>query len=425
MIDITMTAALRPEIIEQTLVSICKYVKCSEPLRLIINVDGRGDMSSSEEEIMEIVNKYFQKENTICRIPKLSAVTEAQRWIWETSESEYVLNWEDDCVAEKELDIDSAIELHEKHSNIGMMLFDRCDKSMLNHNGYENSFTYFKDNLYIRHKGVCLWGSPMLIKRNYIKQALSYFIDNEYMEITARADKVQEFLRTWVICTYMGSDGSGNFVRDIGREWLEKMGLIRKKESAIGYIWERGNTDIPDRSMILIDAIKNNGFKIGVEIGVRYGTNYNCILQECPDLKYSAVDQWKEVEGFSEQNQKTGFADFKNRPVESYKSYVEEIVKKYPDRAEIIHTDSITGSTYFRDNSLDFVFIDADHRSEFVRADIAVWMPKLKMNGIMFGHDINYISVRKVADSIFGDKWKYEGEFIWSAKKGELRCLEY
>ena len=46
-----------------------------------------------------------------------------------------------------------------------------------------------------------------------------------------------------------------------------------------------------------------------------------------------------------------------------------EIVKKYDD------------------NSLDFVFIDADHKYESVRADILAWMPKVKKGGILAGHD--------------------------------------
>jgi len=39
------------------------------------------------------------------------------------------------------------------------------------------------------------------------------------------------------------------------------------------------------------------------------------------------------------------------------------------------------------DGSLDFCFIDADHRYSFVYKDIELMIPKMKKGGIMIGHD--------------------------------------
>jgi hypothetical protein len=37
--------------------------------------------------------------------------------------------------------------------------------------------------------------------------------------------------------------------------------------------------------------------------------------------------------------------------------------------------------------SLDFAFIDGNHRYEHVRADLHAWWPKIRAGGLLSGHD--------------------------------------
>ena len=39
------------------------------------------------------------------------------------------------------------------------------------------------------------------------------------------------------------------------------------------------------------------------------------------------------------------------------------------------------------DETLDFCYIDADHRYEAVKRDIEMWLPKVKHGGVICGHD--------------------------------------
>ncbi len=41
----------------------------------------------------------------------------------------------------------------------------------------------------------------------------------------------------------------------------------------------------------------------------------------------------------------------------------------------------------FPDGKFDLVFLDADHRYEQVKQDIRTWMPKVKIGGLICGHD--------------------------------------
>lgn len=54
-----------------------------------------------------------------------------------------------------------------------------------------------------------------------------------------------------------------------------------------------------------------------------------------------------------------------------------------------VRMTSLEAAATYADNSLDFVFIDAQHDYDSVKADILAWAPKVKQGGILAGHDYN------------------------------------
>ena len=59
---------------------------------------------------------------------------------------------------------------------------------------------------------------------------------------------------------------------------------------------------------------------------------------------------------------------------------------------------------YFEDNSIDMVFIDADHTYEAVKYDIERWLPKTTK--LISGHDYNdpgHPGVKQAVDEKFKD----------------------
>lgn len=68
------------------------------------------------------------------------------------------------------------------------------------------------------------------------------------------------------------------------------------------------------------------------------------------------------------------------------------------DKIKIIKKPSADSAKIFQDESLDFVFLDASHDYESIKSDLSSWFPKIKINGVLGGHDYNHFEVKRAVD---------------------------
>lgn len=54
----------------------------------------------------------------------------------------------------------------------------------------------------------------------------------------------------------------------------------------------------------------------------------------------------------------------------------------------------------FGDNSLDFIYIDGAHDYKSVYADLVAWRGKVKVGGLLMGHDKNNADVQRALDDV-------------------------
>ncbi len=141
----------------------------------------------------------------------------------------------------------------------------------------------------------------------------------------------------------------------------------------------------------LIDLIKevNLEGKVICEIGSFLGVSTEAFALFGP-LKIYAIDIWGMDENYKDlyANRKEGWADTE--------SIFRERMKKYPN-IEIIKDFSLNAVKNFDDESLDMVYIDGDHSYEAVKEDITAWLPKVKREGYICGHDY-YNNVEKAVN---------------------------
>jgi hypothetical protein len=126
------------------------------------------------------------------------------------------------------------------------------------------------------------------------------------------------------------------------------------------------------------------------------------------DIRFDCVDTWtgSETEDGHQKDQYVKAGTLYEKFLSNTKPVEHIITAK--------RGDSVKTSQTYEDDSLDFVFIDGDHRYEFVKADIEAWVPKVKSGGIIAGHDYGWCSdVRKAVHEFFG-----EGEGVYTDRYG-------
>ncbi len=132
------------------------------------------------------------------------------------------------------------------------------------------------------------------------------------------------------------------------------------------------------------------GFKVGAEIGVESGRYSRSICAINPGVKLYLVDPWEVYPGYREHVGQDHLEVL----------YNDTITRTKPYNCEIIRGFSMDAVKNFEDESLDFVYIDANHDYKHVTEDIAEWSKKVRRGGIISGHDYKISKVGAVNNTI-------------------------
>jgi predicted O-methyltransferase YrrM len=111
-------------------------------------------------------------------------------------------------------------------------------------------------------------------------------------------------------------------------------------------------------------------------------------LSSVPGARFVAIDPWRR------KDVRTGDVYEAGDPDEDrvYRRFLRN-TGPY-DFVEPMRTTSLEAVKDFADESVDWIFIDGDHRFDAIRADILAWYPKVKPGGLVSGHDYSWFDVR-------------------------------
>ena len=123
--------------------------------------------------------------------------------------------------------------------------------------------------------------------------------------------------------------------------------------------------------------LKERGCKVGAEVGVYKGhfTEKFCKA----GLTMYAIDPWKAFTGQGRTQNLQDRQDF-------LYAHTHRVLSPYSN-CTIIRKTSLDAGRTFSNECLDFVYIDGDHSLRAVIDDILTWHSKVRVGGIVAGHD--------------------------------------
>jgi len=127
-----------------------------------------------------------------------------------------------------------------------------------------------------------------------------------------------------------------------------------------------------------------------VEVGTWKGTSAAFMIVEIinsgKNIKFDCVDTWRG----SEEHLRPG-PHYEPLAVNDklYEHFLENM-KPAEGKFTPVRFPSVEAANLYQDNSLDFVFLDAAHDYDSIKSDIIAWIPKVKTNGWIGGHDYTW-----------------------------------
>jgi predicted O-methyltransferase YrrM len=120
---------------------------------------------------------------------------------------------------------------------------------------------------------------------------------------------------------------------------------------------------------------------IGAELGVQFGHHAEQLLNIVKPLGMLLVDIWPKD------------------------SHFEQITARFGDRENvtILRNSTLEVAAELKNESLDWVFVDANHEFDAVLDDGRAWYPKVKYGGYMIWHDWEIRGTREAIELVVMD----------------------
>ncbi len=84
-----------------------------------------------------------------------------------------------------------------------------------------------------------------------------------------------------------------------------------------------------------------------------------------------------------------------------YEVFLANIARAGYPKANVVRMATAEAAGLFRAESVDFIWVDAGHEYDEVKADLEAWWPKLKPGGVIGGDDLPMDGVKRAVSEFF------------------------
>ncbi len=246
MIDITITATRRPDVLRRTIESFWHNMfapKRQLVNKVFINIDpiGPGTM----EDTRDVLYDYFAHDQVVYYSPFTASFPKAFIRVWQAAaktDSETVFHLEDDWELRDPIDL----------TKMYMTLFLYPDLSILRLSAFPSGTNMLRTwNKQIFWNGTFFEvppnlrgllgfsGHPQLIRKDFVRAIVPYLDDSRNPEKQIKGDNKHfgEYIQSHRFGWYIFQDTRANII-DIGRNWMIKHRLRKKGSKAWFTEWE-------------------------------------------------------------------------------------------------------------------------------------------------------------------------------------------
>jgi hypothetical protein len=193
----------------------------------------------------------------------------------------------------------------------------------------------------------------------------------------------------------------------------------------LDFLIKRFSLNINQRSPITVPGLDRRelvklfadlDFTCGAEIGVLLGDHSKMLCEANPRLMLYSIDPWLAYKEYTDLTTQKDF-DY------VYKTAKEKLS---PYNCTLIRKKSMDALNDFADEFFDFVYIDGNHEFASEANDIHWWLKKVKLGGILAGHDYRKYKEKSFSHSYevvnaYTDAYRIRPWFITDSNKEKIR----
>ncbi|MBU2548142.1 MAG: hypothetical protein KKB20_07035 [Proteobacteria bacterium] len=255
MIDVTITATLRPELFDRTLAGFRdnlfggSFDKAG--CRAVVNIDPVGPEGATQADVAELVRGYFSKAEI--HMPRQAHFGRAFHRVWSavSEKADWVFHLEEDWEMLRPVDLARMVEILDTEAVgrpdvltplalLRLPMFPSGEIEMKNWNRcFPWNGRYFECPMEIRHRvGFC--GHPSLIRARWVRD-MTVWLDpdrNPEKQFQGSNPEIGFKMIFWRYGVF-ARPGQPPTIRDMGRDWMKRHDFAKQGPKAFFTRWTR------------------------------------------------------------------------------------------------------------------------------------------------------------------------------------------